>query len=38
LPALLIIDRHGKVRLVHRGYDAAERLESMVNGQVAALR
>ena len=38
LPALVIVDPRGNVRLVHTGYDAAEDLEGMVRGALAAER
>ncbi len=37
LPALVVIDQDGNIRLIHIGYDGAERLERMLNGQIAAL-
>jgi len=37
LPALVIIDQQGYIRLVHTGYDGAENLESIVRGEISAL-
>ena len=37
LPALLIIDQRGYIRLVHTGYDGAESIERIVNSEVGAL-
>jgi thiol-disulfide isomerase/thioredoxin len=37
LPALLIIDQRGCIRVVHAGYDGAENLESIVGGEITAL-
>jgi thiol-disulfide isomerase/thioredoxin len=37
LPALLIIDQQGHIRLRHTGYDGAENLERIVSGQITVL-
>lgn len=37
LPALMILDRNGNVRLVHAGYDGAEPLEAIVSEQISTL-
>lgn len=37
LPALLIIDQRGSIRLIHTGYDGAENLGSIVRGEITAL-
>lgn len=36
-PALILIDRAGQVRVVHTGYDASERLEDNLSGEIEAL-
>jgi thiol-disulfide isomerase/thioredoxin len=37
LPTLLILDRNGRVRYVHHGYDASENLETALAGRIEQL-
>ncbi len=36
-PSLIVIDKFGKVRLVHTGYDSAERLQAELSGEIQTL-
>jgi hypothetical protein len=33
-PALLVLDRRGRIRLIHSGYDGSERLISELSGTI----
>lgn len=37
LPTIVIIDRHGRVRSTHNGYDPSERLYSTLSAEISAL-
>lgn len=37
LPSLLLIDKSGRIRLVHTGYDGSERLQSELSGEIDRL-
>jgi thiol-disulfide isomerase/thioredoxin len=36
-PSLIIIDKSGRVRLVHTGYDGSEQLQAEISGEIQAL-